>query len=265
MRQIAIYGKGGIGKSTISANLAACFAESGLNTWYIGCDPKADGSMTLLNGRKIPTFLERMKEGNADRDYSVARGYKGVNCVEIGGPLAGVGCAGRGIIVAVHALYKEFFDDQIDVVIYDVPGDVVCGGFAAPLREGFANEVFIVTSGEYLSLYAANNICRGLSNLGVDLGGIICNSREVEDEESAVTEFAERIGSRLTGFIPRDRTVRDCENNGVTVIEGEPNGEQAKKYRKLGNGILDNKDKNVPSPIDPEEIRELLRKRTGKT
>jgi Ni-sirohydrochlorin a,c-diamide reductive cyclase subunit CfbC len=262
MRQIAIYGKGGIGKSTISANLAASFSESGLNTWYVGCDPKADGSMTLLQGRKIATFLEQKKEGNADGDYSVAIGYKGVSCVEIGGPLAGVGCAGRGIIVAVHALYKEFFDDRIDVIIYDVPGDVVCGGFAAPLREGFANEVFIVTSGEYLSLYAANNICRGLSNLGVDLGGIICNSREVEDEESAVAEFAERIGSRLIGFVPRDRMVRDCENNGQTVIEGAPDSGQAERYRKLGKRVLDNKNRSVPTPIAPEEIRELLRKRT---
>jgi nitrogenase iron protein len=263
MRQIAIYGKGGIGKSTISANLAASFAEAGLNTWYIGCDPKADGSMTLLNGRKIPTFLERMKEGGADKDYSVELGYKDVNCVEIGGPLAGVGCAGRGIIVAVHALYKEFFDDRIDVIIYDVPGDVVCGGFAAPLREGFANEVFIVTSGEYLSLYAANNICRGLSNLGVDLGGIICNSREVDDEESAVEEFAGLVGSRLIGFIPRDRVVRDCENEGRTVIEGAPESQQAERYRELGKRILENKEKSVPTPIAPEQVRELLRKRTG--
>ncbi|HEY3419560.1 MAG TPA: P-loop NTPase [Methanomassiliicoccales archaeon] len=265
MRQIAIYGKGGIGKSTISANLAAGFAERGLNTWYVGCDPKADGSMTLLGGRKIPTFLEQKKEGGKDEDYSVADGFKGVKCVEIGGPLAGVGCAGRGIIVAVHALYKEFFDDRIDIIIYDVPGDVVCGGFAAPLREGFANEVFIVTSGEYLSLYAANNICRGLNNLGVDLGGMVCNSREVDDEESSVSEFAERIGSKLVGFVPRDRVVRDCENLGRTVIEGAPDSEQAKRFRRLGERILENKKKNIPSPMAPEDIRELLRKRTGST
>ena len=206
-----------------------------------------------------------MKEGGADKDYFIAEGYKGVKCVEIGGPLAGVGCAGRGIIVAVHALYKEFFDDKIDVIIYDVPGDVVCGGFAAPIREGFANEVFIVTSGEYLSLYAANNICRGLLNLGVDLGGIICNSREVEDEESAVSKFAESIGSQMICFIPRDRTVRDCENCGKTVIEGAPDSEQAKRYRELGKNILENKKKNIPTPTAPEDIRELLRKRTGST
>lgn len=258
MRQMAIYGKGGIGKSTISTNLAASFAEKGLNTWYIGCDPKADGSMTLLGGRKVPTFLELMKEGGSGKGYSVAEGFKGVKCVEIGGPLAGVGCAGRGIIVAVHALYKDYFTDKIDVIIYDVPGDVVCGGFAAPLRERFAEEVYIVTSGEYLSLYAANNISRGLANLAVNLGGIVGNSREVENEEQVVTEFANRIGSRMIDLIPRDRAVRDSENRGMTVVEGAPDSEQAKRYRRLADLILENKSSEIPSPISPEEIRELF-------
>jgi nitrogenase iron protein NifH len=256
MRQMAIYGKGGIGKSTVSANLAAFFAESGLRTWYIGCDPKSDGSMTLLNGRKIPTFLEQMKAGEAEVIFD---GFKGVKCVETGGPLAGVGCAGRGIIVAVQKLSKEHFREEDDVLIYDVPGDVVCGGFAAPLREKYANEVYIVTSGEYLALYAANNIARGLANLGVALGGIICNSRDVENEREAVAEYARRIGSQLIGFIPRSGVVRECENRGVTVIEGAPEDPQAEAYRELGRSILENRKMSVPSPLDPEEIRALLR------
>jgi nitrogenase iron protein NifH len=256
MRQMAIYGKGGIGKSTVSANLAAFFAESGLRTWYIGCDPKSDGSMTLLNGRKIPTFLEQMKAGEAEVIFD---GFKGVKCVETGGPLAGVGCAGRGIIVAVQKLSKEHFREEDDVLIYDVPGDVVCGGFAAPLREKYANEVYIVTSGEYLALYAANNIARGLANLGVALGGIICNSRDVENEREAVAEYARRIGSQLIGFIPRSGVVRECENRGVTVIEGAPEDPQAEAYRELGRSILENRIMSVPSPLDPEEIRTLLR------
>jgi nitrogenase iron protein NifH len=189
MRQMAIYGKGGIGKSTVAANLAASFAECGLRTWYIGCDPKSDGSMTLLGGRKIPTFLEQTRRGAGE---VVFRGYRGVQCVETGGPLAGVGCAGRGIIVAVQTLARDHFRQDDDILIYDVPGDVVCGGFAAPLRERFADEVYIVTSGEYLALYAANNIARGLANLDVGLGGIICNSREVENEGRVVSEFARR-------------------------------------------------------------------------
>ncbi|MBI0584291.1 MAG: P-loop NTPase [Methanomassiliicoccus sp.] len=256
MRQMAIYGKGGIGKSTVSANLAAFFAESGLSTWYIGCDPKSDGSMTLLNGRKVPTFLEQMKDGGTEVVFT---GFGGVKCVETGGPLAGVGCAGRGIIVAVQTLARDHFREEDDVLIYDVPGDVVCGGFAAPLREKFANEVYIVTSGEYLALYAANNIAKGLANLDVALGGIICNSREVENERAAVAEFARRIGSRLIGFIPRSAVVRDCENRGMTVVECSPADPQADAYRQLGRAILENRQMSVPTPMDPEDIRAMLR------
>ena len=256
MRQLAIYGKGGIGKSTVSANLAASFATSGLRTWYIGCDPKSDGSMTLLNGRKIPTFLEQMKDGE---ETSVFEGFAGVNCVETGGPLAGVGCAGRGIIVAVQELGRHHFRDEDDILIYDVPGDVVCGGFAAPVRERYANEVYIVTSGEYLALYAANNIARGMANLGVTLGGIICNSRDVPNEETMVSEFARRIGTRMVGFIPRDGIVRDCENHGMTVVEGAPEHPQAKAYRRLSRDILENEELAVPAPMDPEDIRTMLR------
>ncbi len=256
MRQLAIYGKGGIGKSTVSANLAASFATSGLRTWYIGCDPKSDGSMTLLNGRKIPTFLEQMKD---NEETSVFEGFAGVKCVETGGPLAGVGCAGRGIIVAVQALSKHHFRQEDDILIYDVPGDVVCGGFAAPVRERFANEVYIVTSGEYLALYAANNIARGMANLSVALGGIICNSRDIPHEEEMVAEFARRIGTRLIGFIPRDGVVRECENHGMTVVEGAPGHPQAGSYRRLARDILENTELNVPTPMDPEDIRTMLR------
>ncbi|NLI73803.1 MAG: P-loop NTPase [Euryarchaeota archaeon] len=256
MRQLAIYGKGGIGKSTVSANLAASFAESGLKTWYIGCDPKSDGSMTLLKGKQIPTFLEQMKDGE---ETNTVEGFAGIKCVETGGPLAGVGCAGRGIIVAVQELSKHHFQQDDDILIYDVPGDVVCGGFAAPVREKYANEVYIVTSGEYLALYAANNIARGMANLNVTLGGIICNSRDISDEKHIVEEFARRIGTHLIGFIPRDGVVRDCENHGMTVIEGAPDHKQAEAYRQLGRNILENTNLTIPSPMDPEDIRTMLR------
>jgi nitrogenase iron protein NifH len=212
--------------------------------------------MTLLHGRKIPTFLEQMKVGG---DEVVFTGFGGVQCVETGGPLAGVGCAGRGIIVAVQKLSQEHFRQEDDVLIYDVPGDVVCGGFAAPLREKYANEVYIVTSGEYLALYAANNIARGLANLNVALGGIICNSREVENERAVVSEFARRIGSKMIAFVPRSAVVRECENRGMTVVECAPQDPQAEAYRALGRAILENDSMAVPKPMDAEEIRELLR------
>jgi len=145
------------------------------------------------------------------------------------------------------------------VLLYDVPGDVVCGGFAAPLREKYADEVYIVTSGEYLALYAANNIARGLANLSVNLGGIICNSREVPKEEEVVSTFARTIGSRLIGFVPRDPVVRECENRGMTVIEGVPEHAQAEAYRALARSVLSNTDLAVPRPMDPDDIRALLR------
>jgi nitrogenase iron protein len=263
MRQIAIYGKGGIGKSTTSANLAASLVEKGLNTWYIGCDPKSDGSMTLLEGRQIKTYLEMLKDPSLRPEDVLVEGFGGVRCMETGGPVAGVGCAGRGIIIAVQALYKEYFTDDIDVVIYDVPGDVVCGGFAAPLREKFANEVYIVTSGEYLALYAANNIARGLNNLEVGLGGLICNSREVQREDEIVSTFGSMIGSKMIGFIPRSPVVRECENHGRTVIEGAPDSAQADAYRNLADSIIGNDPPAVPSPVDPGEIRRMLREKSG--
>lgn len=262
MRQIAIYGKGGIGKSTVAANAVASMAESGLRVWYVGCDPKADGSMTLLGGRKMETFLDRMKDGSPG-DYEIGTGFRGARCMEVGGPLAGVGCAGRGIIVALQSLRRDYFQDPPDVVLYDVPGDVVCGGFATPVRQGFADEVYVVTSGEYLSLYAANNICRGMRNLGVGVGGLICNSREVINEGEAVSAVAERLGTQMVGFIPRHRSVRDCENAGRTVVEGAPASEQAEAYRQLARSILDNRSFAVPQPLDPVELRSMLKELTA--
>jgi nitrogenase iron protein NifH len=261
MRQIAIYGKGGIGKSTVSANIVASMAESGLRTWYVGCDPKADGSMTLVKGEKLPTFLDQMKDGTVG-DYQVRSGYRGAKCIEVGGPLAGVGCAGRGIIVALQALHRDHLKADTDLVLYDVPGDVVCGGFATPIRQGFAREVYIVTSGEYLSLYAANNICRGLQNLGAKLGGLICNSREVTMERQAVEAIAKSLGTQMIGFIPRHQIVRDCENAGMTVVEGAPDSEQAEAYRKLARDILANERYGVPTPLDPMALRGMLKELT---
>lgn len=182
--------------------------------------------------------------------------------MEVGGPLAGVGCAGRGIIVALQALKRDHFRDPPDVVLYDVPGDVVCGGFATPVRQGFADEVYVVTSGEYLSLYAANNICRGMRNLGVGVGGLICNSREVANEREAVASVAGRLGTKMLGFVPRHRSVRDCENAGRTVVEGAPDSEQARAYRELAAAMLSNSSFNVPQPLDPAELRSMLKELT---
>jgi len=230
-KRIAIYGKGGIGKSTIVSNIAAAYSNE-FQVLVIGCDPKADTTRTLV-GNRIPTILDVIREKkDISSDEILYSGFNQVKCVESGGPEPGVGCAGRGVIVAMNLLEKlETFSTDLDVIIYDVLGDVVCGGFAVPLREDFADEVYIVTSGEYMSLYAANNICKGIQKLKSNLGGIICNCRGIENELEIVNAFAERIGTKVIGVIPRSKLVQQSEINAKTVIEQFSDSEQAELYR----------------------------------
>ncbi|MGZ7047032.1 MAG: nucleotide-binding protein, partial [Methanobacterium sp.] len=217
-KRIAIYGKGGIGKSTIVSNIAAAYSED-KNVLVIGCDPKADTTRTLV-GQRIPTILDIVKEKkDASLEDILFQGFGEVQCVESGGPEPGVGCAGRGVLVAMKLLERlGVFSEEIDIIIYDVLGDVVCGGFAVPLREDFADEVYIVTSGEYMALYAANNICKGIKKLKGNLGGIICNCRGIENEIQIVSEFSDEVGSKLIGVIPRSEMVQKSEIEAKTVV-----------------------------------------------
>ncbi len=279
IRQIAFYGKGGIGKSTIATNLAAAYAERGLNTMVIGCDPKSDCTRSLCGDVDIPTVLDVLRERGVaktelteisdrrqiDMDEIVYKGYKGVLCVEAGGPEPAVGCAGRGIILAVDLLRKIGIYDEfdLDVLIYDVLGDVVCGGFGMPLRKGLADDVFIVTSADYLSIYAANNICQGIhrhaSREGSPLGGFVYNVRGMVDDLSIVEEFAHRVGSKVIGAIPNDKTIMECEISAKTVIENNPESEIAGIFRDLATGIFENKETISPTPLSKEELVELAR------
>ncbi|MGB9979535.1 Ni-sirohydrochlorin a,c-diamide reductive cyclase ATP-dependent reductase subunit [Methanobacterium sp.] len=258
-KRIAIYGKGGIGKSTIVSNIAAAYSEN-YNVLVIGCDPKADTTRTLV-GRRIPTILDIVKEKkNTSIEEILFEGYGNVKCVESGGPEPGVGCAGRGVIVAMGLLDKlGTFSDDIDIIIYDVLGDVVCGGFAVPLREDFADEVYIVTSGEYMALYAANNICRGIKKLKSNLGGIICNCRGIENEVQIVSEFARKVGSKVISVIPRSEMVQKSEIDAKTVIEKFGESEQAELYRKLAESIYSNEDFVIPDPMGIDEFDEFFR------
>ena len=244
MRRIAIYGKGGIGKSTTSCNITAALCDMGLTVMQIGCDPKSDSTRMLLNGKRYPTVLETMRGGDVDLDSIVHKGYGGALCVECGGPSPGTGCAGRGIIAAFEMLeslnaikvYKP------DVILYDVLGDVVCGGFAMPIRNGYANDVFIVSSGEMMSLYAASNISTAVNNFSSSgyarLCGLIQNSRNVENEDALVDKACREIGTEVILRIPRSPTVQECEKKLMTVIEGAPESEQAKTYRALAEKML---------------------------
>lgn len=246
MKKIAIYGKGGIGKSTTTSNISAALNEKGYKVMQIGCDPKSDSTKTLMNGRKIPTVLDQMKEkGDAiELEDIVYETTKGILCVEAGGPTPGIGCAGRGIITAFEKLeelgaYEKF---KPDVIFYDVLGDVVCGGFAMPIRGGYADEVFIITSGEMMAMYAASNIVSAISNFGkrgyAKYGGLILNSRNVENEVALVSRLAEETDSSIIGIIPRDRIVQQSEDKNHTVVESFPESDMANCYRDLAARIV---------------------------
>ena len=260
IKKIAIYGKGGIGKSTTVANLSAVYANDNLNCLVIGCDPKADTTRTLY-GKRIPTVVRTLKENkNAERDDFVFKGYKDILCVESGGPEPGVGCAGRGVIVAMKRLEKlGVFDEDLDVVIYDVLGDVVCGGFSVPLREKYADEVVIVTSGEFMSLYAANNIVRGIKKLKGNLTGIVCNCRNVDNEEEIVNEFAKKIGTHVLGTIHRSNLIQDAELDAKTVVEKYPESKEASEYKDLALSIMHNEEPSLPEPMTDEELEEFFK------
>lgn len=246
MKKIAIYGKGGIGKSTTTSNLSAALASRGLRVMQIGCDPKADSTKNLMGGERIPTVLDqiREKEEGVTLNDIAFRGYGDVVCVESGGPTPGIGCAGRGIITAFEKLeeldaYETF---QPDIVLYDVLGDVVCGGFAMPIRGGYADYVMIVTSGEMMALFAADNIAHAIRNFGkrgyAKLAGFIQNSRNVERENELVMQAAKENNTEILHIVPRDRTVQLAENQGKTVIEAYPDCEMAACYQALADKIL---------------------------
>ncbi|WP_135612816.1 Ni-sirohydrochlorin a,c-diamide reductive cyclase ATP-dependent reductase subunit [Methanococcoides sp. AM1] len=260
-KRIAIYGKGGIGKSSTASNVAAACADEGYKVMIIGCDPKSDSSITLLGGKRIPTILDLLRDGvDVKEEDVIYEGYKGVKCVEVGGPEPGIGCAGRGIIVAIQTLKKISKSlNEMDLIIYDVPGDIVCGGFVAPIRKGLVKEAYVLTSGEYMPLYAANNICRGLAKINTPLSGIICNSRSVSREEEIVTKFAAEIGSELMAFIPKEQIVQDCERDGFSVMEKAPDSNVAQVYRKLAKTIMERDSSVMPEALDDERLRELTK------
>ena len=247
MKRIAIYGKGGIGKSTVASNVSAALACNGYTVMQIGCDPKSDSTKNLTGGHRIRTVLDVMREKKTDvlLDDVIAHGYSDVLCVEAGGPIPGTGCAGRGIITAFELL-EELDAYQVfkpDIVIYDVLGDVVCGGFAMPIRQGYADSVYIVTSGEMMSLYAADNIARAVKSFAkhkyASLKGLIYNAKGIENEDETVAKAAAEIGTQTFFKIERDGNVQKAENAGMTVIEYAPDSVLAEKYTELAKRIME--------------------------
>ncbi|MFO1418339.1 MAG: nitrogenase iron protein [Methylotetracoccus sp.] len=267
LRQCAIYGKGGIGKSTTTQNLVAAIAQLGKKVMIVGCDPKADSTRLILHAKAQNTIMHLAAEAGSVEDLELEDvlkvGYGDVKCVESGGPEPGVGCAGRGVITAINFLEEEgAYDEDLDFVFYDVLGDVVCGGFAMPIRENKAQEIYIVCSGEMMAMYAANNIAKGIvkyaNSGGVRLAGLICNSRQTAREDELIMELARKLGTQMIHFVPRDNVVQRAEIRRMTVIEYEPQAKQAEEYRQLAQKIIDNKNLVIPTPITMDELEDLL-------
>ena len=247
MRKFAIYGKGGIGKSTTAANVSAALAMMGKKVVQVGCDPKADSTFNLLGGHPVQPVMNYLREHDEDPESieDISRiGYGGVLCIETGGPTPGLGCAGRGIIATFDLMDEQevFQKLQPDVVLYDVLGDVVCGGFSAPIRDGYADEIFIVTSGEKMALYAAANIIKAVENFKsrgyAQVKGIILNRRNVDDEYELVKAFADEHGLPIVADIPRSKEIQYYENKGMTVVEGDPDLPVSQIYRELAQKLL---------------------------
>jgi len=243
----------------------AALAEMGKKIMVVGCDPKADSTRLLLNGLAQKTVLDTLREEGEDIELEdiMKLGFRGTKCVESGGPEPGVGCAGRGIITSINMLESlGAYEESLDYVFYDVLGDVVCGGFAMPIREGKAQEIYIVASGELMALYAANNIAKGIEKYaktgGTRLGGIICNSRKVDNELELLKAFAEELGTQLIHFVPRDNVVQRAEINKKTVIDYDPKEGQAEEYRTLAKAIDGNKMFVIPKPMVQDRLEELM-------
>lgn len=274
-RSIAIYGKGGIGKSTTTANVAAAASVLGLSTMVVGCDPKADSIQALLpnKGQKIKTILDTVREKGItlpNVQECIYTGFNDIICVESGGPIPGVGCAGKGVAVALELLRDyNFFEESLDLILFDVLGDVVCGGFAQPMRANFAKEVYVVTSGEFMSVYQAVNIASSIARMAKDgldvrMAGLICNKRNVLGEDEIVGFLSELIGVPVVMHIPRSIYIQRAESAGTTVVETFPQSAQAKIYYELASKIYNNTKVVIPTVTNTLDILEHIKKIIGR-
>ncbi len=256
-RAFALYGKGGIGKSTVSSNISAVYGGENLKTLLIGCDPKSDTAINII-GKRIKPLLEIMKTNKKPESSLFLRtGFNGVSCVEIGGPEPGVGCAGRGLIIGLKYLIESGIASSYDVVIFDVPADIVCGGLAVVVKEGYAKETFIVSSDDFMSLYAANNLCHGFKSLKVNVCGLLYN-KSSEEGRKYIANFSRAIQTPIIGEAPSSNIIQACDRMNKTVIEAYPSSAETAAFKNLANQILKNEFSRIPDFLSDEDL-EVLR------
>ncbi len=264
--RIAVYGKGGIGKSTITSNISYSLSKMGLKVIQIGCDPKCDSTKPLLRGRYQTTVTEYMRDVpplKRRMEDIVSKGSNGILCIEAGGPSPGTGCAGKGIISMFSTLEKMGLNGMgYDFTLYDVLGDVVCGGFSIPMRPEHSDVIVIVTSGEYMSLFAANNIMKGSRQFEKGcgrVGGLIMNCRGLENEDSLVEAFASATGVPIIGRMGRSEVFRHASSKGCTVCEYDPSSPEAEGFRSMAESLLglDITDLDSPTPLTDIELDSL--------
>jgi nitrogenase iron protein NifH len=271
-RSLAFYGKGGVGKSTVVSNLTAAFAHQGKKILQIGCDPKRDSSRNLVKVFPPVTIMDLLAAGKQDLEPHdvLMDGGTGIECIEVGGPKPGVGCAGRGLGRLFEELEQmEMFDRGYDYVFYDVLGDVVCGGFAVPMRDGYAEEVYIVTSGEFMSLYAANNIARGILNYAeqgdIRMGGLIANVKDINYDKALIEKFAERIGTHVVHYLEWNRVVYEAERRRKTVLHYAPEHAYAQEWLNLATKLAAEARPHIPKPMSDTELDVFLEELFGFT
>lgn len=262
-KKIAFYGKGGIGKSTVASNISVALSMQKKKVLHIGCDPKSDSTRNLTTF-KLPTILQQiqLKGDDLQKEDILFEGFNGVFCMEAGGPEAGIGCAGIGISAMVDELERlGIYEMDWDIIIYDVLGDVVCGGFSLPMRKHFVDSVYIVSSSDFMSIYAANNIMKSIKRYSDTehplLGGIIHNHYNNEESLKQIDFFAQKTNTKIISYLPQSLKIKLAECRRKTVIQDCPDSSISNDFIDLSIKILQNNYFKIPTPLDEISLEEV--------